>query len=232
MLSTLLSTRALAAPVVDPVVNPEVSRFRLTSLVDVRATRVEVADCEGDACQAWDQRTVYGAEGQLALTQGLGIAVGIGAQRLMVDEADFDARGLSVSAALRGALPISDAWWVHAQGRVDQGAPGDKGPDTGKSSLLSVGATLGVAVGNVASGFIGHLGAQAAPVYAFQLKPLGQEALELELRPVRPVGLAGGFAFVSQPMGAAWSGAPRLVAHVDATMIHSSSVSAGLGVAW
>lgn len=232
MLVLLLSTIAFGAPVVDPVVNPAVSRLRLSSLVDVRATRVEQTDCQGDACQAWDQRTVYGAEGQLALLRGLGVAVGVGYQRARVDEADFDASGLALSGALRGALPISQSWWVHAQGRVDSSAPGDKGPETGKSSLLALTATLGLAVGDLDSGFIGHFGAQASPIYMMRLQPLGEQSIELQLNPLRPVGLAGGFSFLSQPVGTAWSASPRLAIHVDATVIHSSSASAGIGVAW
>ncbi len=232
MLVLLLSTIAWGAPVVDPVVNPSVSRLRLTSLVDVRATRVEQADCQGEACEAWDQRTVYGAEGQIALLRGLGLAVGLGYQRARVDEADFDATGLALSAALRGALPIASSWWVHAQGRVDSSSPGNQGPEAGKSSLLAATATLGLAVGDLDSGFIGHFGAQAAPLYAFRVQPLGEQSIELELSPSRPVGLAGGFSFLSQPMGGSWSAAPRLAVHVDATAIHSSSVSAGIGVAW
>lgn len=232
LLAILSSAPASASPVVDPVVDPAVARLRLAALAGASATLVEQDGCQGEACQAWDQRAQTGIEAQLALLPGLGLAVGLGRERMRVDEADFDARGLALAGSLRLALPLGGPWYAHGQGRIESSRPSNEGPDGQRAQSLEGSLTLGMAVGGLDGGFVGHLGAQARPLRRLQVEPLGASALRLDLDPARPVGLVGGFSFLSEPMGGAWTGAPRLAAHVEATLIHASGVNAGLGLAW
>ncbi|MCK6505787.1 hypothetical protein L6R53_20750 [Myxococcota bacterium] len=231
-LPLLLAPSAWAAPVVDPVASPEVSRVRVISLADLRATKVEDSGCAGSQCQAWDQRTFMGAELQVALLPGLAVAADAGRLVTRVDEADVASAGFGWGLAVRGALPLSGLWWLSAQARLDGGAPGQVGPDTEKTRQLIGTGTLELAWGDLDGGLVGHLGAQASPLYQQQLQPLGPDRLELTLRPVLPVGAVAGFSFLSEPLGAAWNRPPRLAAHVDATGGQTTGVSAGVGVAW
>jgi hypothetical protein len=231
-LPLLVLATARAAPVVDPVASPEVSRLRVVSLADLRATKVQDPACSGEQCLAWDQRTFLGAELQVALLPGLAIAGDAGRLATRVDEADVSSAGFGWGLALRGALPLTGLWWLSAQARLDGGAPGQAGPQAEKTRQLIGTGTLELAWGSLDGGLVGHFGAQASPLYQQQLQPLGPDGVALELRPTFPVSAVAGFTFLSEPMGAAWSGAPRLAAHVDATGGQTTGVSAGVGLAW
>lgn len=232
LLPLLLAPPAHAVPVVDPVASPKVARIRVVSLADLRATKVEDAACVGTQCQAWDQRTLVGAELQVALLPGLSVAVDAGRLVTRVDEADVDSVGFGWGLAARGALPLSRAWWLAAQARLDGGNPGQVGPDAEKTRHLIGSGTLALAWGDLDGGLVGHLGAQASPLYQQRLQPLGPDGIEIELTPTFPVAAVAGFSFLSEPMGAAWNHPPRLAVHVDATGGQTTGVSAGLGVAW
>lgn len=229
----LFVASAQAAPVVDPIADPDVDRVRLSSLADLRATRVDDSVCgAGDDCQAWDQRTLVGGEVQVAIVRGVAVSGSAGRVRARIDEADFDAVGLGWGLATKLAAPLTHSWWVAGQARLDGGRPSDTGPEGEKSDFLAVSATLELAWGDPDGGFVGHLGAQATPYWHQVVKPLGPEGLELDFSPRLPASAVVGLAFTSRPLGSPWTGAPRAVAHVDATAGQTMGVSAGLGLSF
>jgi len=235
LISLLLAgSAAMAAPVVDPVANPKVGRVRLTSLADLRSTRVRDQACAATdtGCDGWDQRTLTGVELQIALAHGLSVAGNVGYLRTKIKEADFNATGLGYGLAVRGALPINQIFWAALQARLDGGNPSDPGP-TGETSTHLLGTlAASLAWGDPDGGFVGHVGVEATPLWQESVETMGSGGLMLELSPTLPASAVAGFSFYSRPLGAAWNGAARAVAHIDATAGQTVGVSAGLGLAF
>lgn len=233
MLLALLSMSALAAPVGDPLPDPDIGRFRLEGLADVENTRTSDADCQTDTgCTANDQTLFAGGELQLNLLEGLGVIGAVGRVQGTVDEADFSAAGIGWALGIKGALPLNPVWAIMAQGRYDHALPSNAGPGGDKGERTSITATLGLAWGAIDSGFAGYFGAQSAIWWQDSLRPLGTDGIQLQLRPSLPASGVAGFSFASTPLGAGWGNDVRIVAHVEGRVGQSTGAGAGLGLSF
>ena len=233
MLLVLLALPAFAASVGDPGPDPAVGRLRLVGAVELEEIWVADRDCEGDlGCDAVDRYSFTGGEVQVALVHGLAVLGSLGRIRDQVSEADFDAAGIGWGLGVKGALPLSRVWWLHGQARLDHGLPADQGPGAENGSRLALTGTAGLAWGAIEGGFAGHVGVQRALFWQQELRPLGDDGLEISLQPSWPGSVAGGFSWASQPLGSSWGNAPRMVLSLDARAGQSTGVTAQLGLAF
>ena len=112
------ASMAWAAPVGEPVPHVEQGTLTLRALGDLEETRIMDKDCGGvEPCTASWSSQVAGAEIQWTPVTGFGLAAELGYQSARVPEANFRGDGLEVALTLRGALPLTERWWMASQVR-------------------------------------------------------------------------------------------------------------------
>lgn len=202
-------------------------------LVGVGSTErawLEETACVASACSAARVREGLGGEARVRVASVLGAYVSAGATRVGVDAARFNESGASVEGGLLGTVPLADRLGLDAWVGVLHSSSGGSAAASNRAVRTALDVGLALHLGDADDHIVGWLGAGAEPYAVERVTVLGGE-LTVALSPPVPVDARGGVAFVSEPLGAAWSRRGRLLAGVDASAGYRSSLSAWVGVA-
>jgi hypothetical protein len=186
--------------------------------------------CTRSACDA--ARVTDGVGGQLRARLGgvVGAYAGASAVRISVDAARFNEPGLGIEGGLLGTLPLGDRVGLDGWLGLQHEATGDLGAGNNHGARTALDVGLVVHLGDADDQLLGWIGVGGEPYSADRLTVLGG-SLSFDLSPPVPVEARAGAAFVSLPLGGAWTRRGRLLAGVDASAGYRSSLSAWLGVA-
>ena len=230
--AALLAGAAWAAPVGEPVADPEAARVRLGARFDSWASRVSDDACDGAAsCDAvWrSQETSF--EAQLALLRGLGLFGELGHDAVTVSEAGYSGAGVRTAVGLRGALSLGGPWWLGVNARVDW-SRGQAAAEVGDAPAVHQAqrrtASLLGAWGEPGDGVSLWAGGQVAWGWFERLYPLGEDELEIPLRPAAPLTGVFGAALTSEPLGVPWTRSVRVSVTAEARLGQENGASVAL----
>jgi len=233
----LLTSTSMAAPVGDPIPHPDHGRLIVTALGDAEKVPTVDQDCsEGDACDALYTSSIGGVEGQWNPRHGFGVAASLGYQAVRISEANLRGGGLYYGLSLRGALPLSERWWLagraHWSGSATRGAPVSESTSASSRQWSGDLSTL-LAWSDIKEGPSIWAGAQASLLWFQTVSPMGDEdELSISLRPQYPLSAVAGLSLRSRKLGLPWGDSPRITAGIEGRAGQASGVGTWVSLAW
>lgn len=222
---------AHAAPVGEPIADPEVNRVSLAIRADTDAVPVADTACSGaDACDGvWRGLGTTGVA-NLSLVRGLGVFAEFGHLTEHVDEASWSGRGHRVALGVHAALPVAGSWGVALTGRY--GWSTNPGDIVGKDLLRTGEASLLGTWGRPTQELTLWAGAQTAWLWEQQLAPLADPTLDLSLKPYRPLSGVLGAAATSPTLGLPWRRGVRITVGAEGWVGQGNGGSAWIALGY
>jgi hypothetical protein len=204
---------------------------------DVESVPVEDSDCGvSNPCEALWKRSMAGVEAQWSPLPGLGVAGELGYQNANSTEADFRGAGLAYALSLRGALPLTERWWLAGYARysgtsLTGGEASAGSEEIAKLTTGTVGASL--VWSEIMDGPSAWVGAQSSVLWNHTIFPSGEDGdLEIPTTTQVPVSAVGGLAIRSDALGLPWEDSLRISIGLEGRVGQSNGAGAWIGFSW
>jgi hypothetical protein len=228
----------IAAPVGDPVANPDTGRVHVdVSMAMSRTAEVDL-QCSGDACRVDTHREGFGVELGAALLRGVGVYGLAVRAKDDLKEAHFEGRTQVFGGGLRLALPIQQSIWIATVGEMrfgqSESVQSERLTDPPKGQEHIHTASVLTVFGDPNNGGHMWLGVQGAWKWEHIVEPMGQEGVtvDIALGPRWPVSGVFGATVLSDTVGLPWRTSPRLRASIEGRVGQENGLRVATGMAF
>ena len=233
----ILTSNAWATPTGEPLPHPELGRLTVRITGDVESVPVEDSDCgDSSPCEALWKSSMAGVEAQWSPLPGLGIAGELGYQNANSTEADFRGAGLAYALSLRGAMPLTERWWLAGHARYSATSlKGGEGSTASEELATLTTGTVGASLvwSEIMDGPSAWIGAQSTVLWNHTIFPSGESSdLEIPTTTKAPVSAVGGLAIRSDSLGVPWEDSLRISIGIEGRVGQSSGAGTWIGLSW
>jgi hypothetical protein len=232
------ASMALAAPVGEPVPHPDQGTMSVRVLADLEEARTLDKDCGTfDPCEASWSTQMTGVEFQWSPRTGFGLSAELGYQSARLPEANFRGSGPSYALSLRGAMPMTERWWLAGQARwagsqLKGGGSSDGTQEASSQGVASLSALIAWTELDQGPSFWG--GAQSSLLWRQTVYPLGKEdELVIPLRTQGiPLTAVGGLSLRSGGLGLPWENSIQISVGLEGRIGQTSGLGTWLRLTW